>query len=279
MVSNWIILTVVAGISSVLFNALNRGTLKDGHDSTVYAWLFELVRFIFFTLLIPLDHFLICGPRTTITLVSLGFTELVGVYLYMKMHSHSELSVSSILSRFRVLLVPIFAFIFLGERLTLFQYLGVGTIFAGCLVVLGMKHIRGTKGIWYAIGFVLVNTISNILIKSASDVASTTIISTAFSFPAAILIPVIMKSSITRIRFTAAHIFKSVLIASIFNIVTMYALVKAYALASAGQVNSVFQGITAISVVVGVLLFNERDHILLKVIGAALTTIGIILLV
>lgn len=279
MISNWLVLTIVAGISSVLFNTMNRGTLKKGHDSTVYAWLFELIRFIFFALLIPFDHFLICGTHTTILLISLGFTELIGTYLYMKMHSHTELSISSILSRFRVLLVPLFAFIFLGERLTLIQYIGVGAIFSGCLVVVGMKHIRGTKGIWYALGFVVVNTISNILIKSATEVASTSIVTAAFSFPAAILIPVLMKSSLSRIRFTTGPILKSTLLASVFNIITMYTLVKAYSLASAGQVNSVFQGITALTVVIGIFFFNERDHKLLKIIGAILTTVGILLLI
>lgn len=279
MFNNWLVLAVIAGISSVLFNVMNRGTLKDGHDSTVYAWLFELIRFIFFASLIPFDHFLLCGPRTTIILISLGFSELIGVYLYMKMHAHTELSISSIISRFRILLVPLFAFIFLGERLSMIQYVGITTIFAGCLVIVGMKDIRGTKGVWYALGFVLVNAISNVLIKAASGVASTAIVTAAFSLPAAILIPIIMKSSISRIRLTTTPMLKATLLASAFNILTMYTLVKAYAMVSAGQVNSVFQGVTALAVVVGILFFNERDHKLLKLLGATLTTIGIILLV
>jgi drug/metabolite transporter (DMT)-like permease len=279
MVNNWLVLTAIAGISSVLFNTMNRGTLKQGHDSTVYAWLFELIRFVFFILLIPFDHFLLCGTRTTIILISVGFTELLGTYLYMKMHAHTELSVSSIFSRLRVLLVPAFAFLFLGERLTFLQYVGIVAIFSGCLTVVGMKHIRGTKGIWYALGFVLINTISNILLKSASSVASISIVTAAFSFPAAVLIPLLMKSSLARIRFTTGPILKSTLLASIFNIITMYTIVKAYTLASVGQVNSVFQGITALAVVVGIIIFNERDHKLLKVMGAILTTVGIILLV
>jgi drug/metabolite transporter (DMT)-like permease len=279
MVSNWLFLAIIAGISSVLFNTLNRGTLKAGHDSTVYAWLFELIRFLFFALLIPFDHFLVCGPRTTLILISLGFSELVGVYLYMKMHASAELSISSILSRLRVLLIPFFAFIFLGERLSMAQYLGIVTIFVGCMTILGMKHVRSAKGIWYALGFVIVNTISTLLLKSASTIASTSIVTAAFSFPAAVLIPVIMRDSLTRIRFTTGPILKSTLLAAGFNIITMYTLVKAYALASAGQVNSVFQGVTALAVVVGILFFHEHDHKLLKILGAILTTIGIILLV
>lgn len=276
---SWLLLTVVSGISSVIFNTLNRGTPKDGHDSTVYSWLFETIRFLFFFALIPFDSFLICSWHSTVILITLGFSELAGIYLYMKMHSHTELSVSSILSRLRVILVPIVAFIFLGERLTWLQYLGVTTIFAGCLVVAGMKHIRDTKGIWYALGFVVVNSVSNVILKSASGLASTSIVTAAFSFPSVILIPVIMKSARIRIRLSTRPIFKSTLFASIFNIITMYTLVLAYKSATVGQVNSVFQGVTTLAVVVGIFFFNERDHKWLKLVGAVLTTIGILLLV
>ncbi len=279
MQHSWLILAIISGISSVIFNTLNRGTLKNGHDSTVYSWLFETIRFLFFFALIPFDSFLICSWGSTAILILLGFSELAGVYLYMKMHAATELSVSSILSRLRVILVPIIAFIFIGERLTLLQYVGVTTIFAGCLVVAGMKHIRGTKGIWYALGFVIVNSVSNVILKSASGIASTSIVTAAFSFPSVVLIPVIMKSARVRIRFTFRPILKSTLLASLFNVITMYTMVLAYKLATAGQVNSVFQGVTSLSVIVGIFFLNERDHKWLKLVGAALTTVGILLLV
>ena len=279
MQENWLLFTIIAGVSSVAFNTYNRGTLKAGHDSTVYAWLFELIRCIFFALLIPFGYYLVATPKNILTLILLGLSELVGVYLYMKMHAVTELSVSSIISRFRVISLPIFAFIFLGERLSMLQYVGIMTIFTGCLVVAGMKHVRGTKGIWYALGFVLVNSLSTVLMKSASSTASIAIVNTAFSLPAAVLIPVIMKNSLSRIHLTVKPILKSTLFASAFNILTMYCLVRAYQLASASQVNSVFQGVTSLAVVVGIMLFNEHDHKLLKVIGALLTTLGIILLV
>lgn len=219
-------------------------------------------------------------PKNIFTLVILGLSELVGVYLYMKMHAVTELSVSSIISRFRVISLPIFAFIFLGERLSMSSIRRhLMTIFTGCLVVVGMKHVRGTKGIWYALGFVLVNSLSTVLMKSASSTASIAIVNTAFPLPAAVLIPVIMKNSLSRIHLTVKPILKSTLFASAFNILTMYCLVRAYQLASASQVNSVFQGVTSLAVVVGIMLFNEHDHKLLKVIGALLTTLGIILLV
>lgn len=54
---------------------------------------------------------------------------------------------------------------------------------------------------------------------------------------------------------------------------------RAYQLAAAGQVNSIFQGVTALTVIIGIIFFNERNHKRLKIVGAILTTVGIILLV
>lgn len=279
MQANWLVLTVISGLSSVVFNTLNRDTLKNGHDSTVYSWLFEVIRFLFFAALIPFDYYLVCSSKNTFLLIALGFSELIAIYLYMKMHASAELSVSSVLSRLRVVLVPMFAFIFLGERLSSLQYLGVTAIFIGCLVVAGMKHLRGTKGVWYAIGFVLVNTISTVILKYVSNIASVPIVSAAFSFPAAVLIPIIMQSARSRIQLNLKLIFQPTLLAAIFNILTMYTLIMAYQSAPVGQVNTLFQAVTSLAVVAGIFILNERDHKWLKLLGAALTTIGVILLV
>jgi len=114
--------------------------------------------------------------------------------------------------------------------------------------------------------------------KQATNIASTAIVNTTFSLPAALLIPIIMKSSRLRLP-TARIIFRPTLIASAFNIVTMYSLVTAYRLAPVSQVNTTFQGVSALSVLVGIIALRERKYIPLKLVGAALTTIGIMLLV
>lgn len=278
MLSNWLFFVVVAGLSSIVFNFFNRSILTRHPDSTIYAWLFEVIRLVFFLLLIPFDYRFSFTPFSLLVLLALGLSELFGVYLYMKMHAHTELSISSILSLLRVILVPLFAFIFLGERLTTLQYLGTSIIFAGCLVVSVNGEIRHSRGIKYAYGFVLINTLSNVLLKLATIYASTPIVSAAFSLPAAILIPVLMHRTNARLP-TLKNIWRPTFIATFFNILTMYAIVSAYQLAPAGQVNSVFQGITVFAVLIGIIFLNERKHLALKLFGAALTSIGILLLV
>lgn len=278
MPETWLLFAALGALGSIIFNYFNRYVLRSGADSTVYAWLFELIRSIFFLAAIPFGSFVIHSWSTYLLLLALGLTELLGVYLYMKMHAHTELSVSVTIQRLKVILVPLAAFFFLAERLTSTQYLGIIIIFLGCLAVAGSGNIRKTKGLWYTLGFVFVNTASNLLLKASTSHASTAIVTAAFSLPAAALIPFLMKSTKLRLP-TAKNILKPTLLASAFNILTMYGVVSAYRLAPAGLVSGTFQGISTLSVLVGIVFLNERKHIPLKLTGAALTTIGIILLV
>lgn len=59
----------------------------------------------------------------------------------------------------------------------------------------------------------------------------------------------------------------------------MFALVSALKLANASQVTGVFQGVTMLAVVIGIFVLDERDHKIRKLIAAAITTVGIMLLV
>lgn len=274
----WLTLTLVSGAASLVFNYFNRRTLGRGGDSTVYAWFFELCRLLFFLALIPFDYHLVINFNNLAILAALGLSELVGVYYYMKMHAHAELSISSILSRLRVILVPIAAFLFLGERLAPTQYLGIAIIFTGCLAVSVNGQVRGTKGLSYALAFIVANTFSNIFLKQATSFASTPIVTATFSLFPALLIPLLMQNVRTRLP-TLRPMLRPILAAAFFNIITMYGLVSAYRLAPAGQVNSVFQGTTIFAVIIGIVFLREKNNIPLKLTGALLTTLGIILLV
>src|SRR5258706_14092872 len=96
---NWILLAILAGIASNIFNFLSRYVLKDQDDPTVYAWFFETIRFVAFALIAIVDWKLILSLRSVILFILLGLTEWISVYWLMKLHKHSHLSISEILSR------------------------------------------------------------------------------------------------------------------------------------------------------------------------------------
>ncbi len=279
MLQNWLFLIVISGLASNGFNTVLRHTLKNGQDSTAYAWWFEILRTIFFLLLLPWDYHYIHSYPNIFWLLTLGISEVVAVYAYMRMHGTTELSVSSIITRLRSIWIAILAFAFLGERLDMWQYLGVFTIVLGTLVVREPGKVKLDKSLKIALIFTLASAISTIIIKHATTYASTAVISIAFSLPSVVLLPLLMKNPISRINSIYSTTIKSNLLASLFNNITMFTMIAALKLANASQVAGVFQGVTMLAVVIGIFILNERDHKLKKLIAAAITTVGIILLV
>lgn len=279
MLNNWLLLVVISGLSSNFFNTILRRTLRDGRDSTAFGWWFELLRLIFFTLFLFWDYSLVVSPSNLFWLLVLGLCEVVAVYSYMRMHSLTELSVSSIITRMRSIWVTVLAFVMLGERLSPEQYIGVITVILGTLVVQSSYKFRFDKAMKIAIIFTFASAFSTIIMKHATTYASVSVINVAFSLPAVLLLPIMMKHPLSRLKATLPVTLKSNLAASLFNNITMFALVFALKLTNASQVTGVFQGVTMLAVVIGIFVLDEHDHKIRKLIAAAITTVGIMLLV
>ena len=117
LLNNWIFLAAIAGLASNAFAFTSRYLLKDNEDSTAYTWFYEVTRFFVFATIAIFDWKLIITPFSIVIFLLLGLTEWIAGYWYMKMHEHSHLSISSILSRTRLIWVPILAYFILHQRL------------------------------------------------------------------------------------------------------------------------------------------------------------------
>ncbi len=87
-------MALTAGLASNLVNFLFRYLLKDGDDSTAYAWFHEFFRLVFFILVSIFSFQMTTDFRGVMTLVGLGIVELITIYLLMRMHAYSQLSIS-----------------------------------------------------------------------------------------------------------------------------------------------------------------------------------------
>src|SRR5579872_6293473 len=92
----WLILAVITGLLSNLYNFINRYLLRDSDDSTVYAWYTELVRFVVFGLFAIFTWKLLLNTQVLLAIIFVGLTEFIGGYFYMKMHRYAHLSISTI---------------------------------------------------------------------------------------------------------------------------------------------------------------------------------------
>lgn len=273
---SWLILSIFAGLASNGFNITNRTALKGKGDSTAYAWWFEFVRSLFFLIVIlqkPLGN-LTLQTIGMLTVVSL--TEFFSVYYFMKMHAYTELSISSIISRLRVVWSPLIALLLLGEHLTFVEYLGITAIFLGVSIVTSPKEIKKDKGVKIALIFSFSSALLSTILKLAGGFASSEMIIFSQGVIPLIFMPFLMKNGIERIVSSGYSKFFQIILAGGFNIISSYLLVEALRVADASKVVGLYQAMTIFSVIYGIIILKETDKILLKVIGMIIVLTGVI---
>lgn len=276
---NWFLLSTLAGLASNGFNITNRTALKDNGDATAYGWWFELVRTTFFlgVLLftsIPQLTFTMLWPLTLV-----GLSELFSVYVFMKMHAYTHLSISSVISRLRVIWSPLIAWFLVSERLTIPEYFGIVAIFLGIAIVTSPKEIKQDKGIKIALVFSFSSALLSTVMKQASSVASTEFIIIAQGIIPLIVLPFLMKRGLSRIMLSVGNNLSKILLAGGFNIASSYLLVEALHLTEASKAVGLYQAMTLFSVFYGIFILNERDKLVRKIIGSIIVIIGVILTV
>ncbi len=276
---NWLFLVVLAGISAAIFNSLLRAELRSGRDPTAYAWWYELIRLSFFGLLIPFFPYFDFSWVHLGLLGVLGLVEFGAVYVYMKMHGSTELSLSTIIMQLRNVYVPIFAFFIFGEILTPTEWLGIVLVIVGAVIVARPRSLTVDRSLWFALIASLMTALSSIMVKVTSNFASFPVIIVAFSLPSVLFMPLLMQNALPRLRAASRYLVSSNFAASSANIVTMYALVNALRLGPAATTTGIFQGVSMLAVASGVIFLGERDHKMEKLLAAVVTTVGILLLV
>lgn len=278
MIPNWVILAGLGGIFSNLFNFISRYVLKDEDEATSWAWLYETIRVPLFLLLALFDFRLKTDPKSLILLFFLGLTEFISVYLYMKMHAFSHLSISTIISRTRLIWIPLIAFLFLGETLRPLEYLGILVLFIGVSVTVTPQKFLVDKGAIYANLAAIVIAINVVLLKLGADIASPSVLLFFYSLPSVILFPIFMKNAKERLIENSKKNFIPKLIGVLASMGAGYFLVVALKMGDVSKVNAIYQGMMVTSVLAGIIILKEREDILKKTIGTFLTIIGVILL-
>lgn len=278
LLSTWIILSVFAGIASNAFNFISRYLLKDQEDATAYAWFFEVIRVIFFAIIAIVDWKLIITLQSIIIFVLLGLTEWIAVYWYMKMHEHTHLSISSILSRTRLIWVPVIAFILVHENLKLSEYFGIAILFVGLSLVVSPKKLFVDKGALYANLSAFMIALNIVLTKMALPYGSNSIINAAIAFIPALFFPLTMHNA----KYRMIKIFKNNLLLKLLalgvNIISVYLFTAALRFGDSGKITAVYQGMLVTSILAGIIFLKEREDIGKKLIGTVVTLVGVFLL-
>ncbi|MBI2484491.1 DMT family transporter [Candidatus Uhrbacteria bacterium] len=271
----WVLLAIAGGIGSNIFNFLTRYALRDGDDAVTFAWLFELIRGVIFAAAV------FTGPPQTVTvwggalLFVVGIIEVVCIYLYMKMHSYVHLSISAVIIRMRLIWIPILAFVLLHEALQAHEYISIFILFTGLLIAGAPHKLKHDKGVQYAYIFSFFGALLAVTMKMASDLFSPSMIIFAMSLPSIVVLPLLLKQPWGKIRGLANERLAAKIGVALINAGSFYLYAVALRWGSVSIVQAIYQSMMIFSIILGIVLLREREDILRKLIGTAITLAGI----
>ena len=276
---DWFLLALLAGTASNIFNVVNRSTLKEKGDSTLFSWLFEVLRLCIFICAFLINPIFPQELSTYGWLIALGLNETASVYFFMKSHRHTKLSLSTFLIKLQLIWTPLLAYILIQERLNNADYLGIGIILLGIFVGVYSPKMKADKGIIVTFISSFLISLNAVYTKAAAGDASTPFILIMMSLPSVFFFPFLMKQFRVRIQDMSIHFVKSNAVGVLFNVVAMSLAVGAIRLGSTSKVTAVYQGMMIISILYGIVVLKEKDRIIQKLVGTAITVFGLTLLV
>lgn len=278
MLEPWIVIAFISGLLSNTSNYLHRFLLKDDRDPALYTWFLEVMRLLVAVIFLFFNFHIVFSMQTLWLLLTLGAFEGISIYVYMKQHAFTKLSISTIISRTRLIWTALFAFIFLGEKFSLMTYAGIGVLFLGLSVGTSPHKIKADPGMKYAYLSAMMISIANILMKSATAFASAPIIVAAMAIPTIISYPLILKNSKKRIKAFLHEKLLHKTLAALANVLALFFLLWALSLGPVAIVNAIYQGTMIFAILAGILFLNEREDIAKKLIGTAIALVGVMLL-
>lgn len=276
----WFSLALISGLASAIDKVLNRHALKNRNNALAYSVIYLFLTATFtlpfvFPLKIDLTQrlFLLILAQSGIWAVAsvLGFAA----------HKSTDVSLSSIISRARILwLIPL-GFLFLDERLSLYSILGVMLIFFGLAMLFYKGNIHKHKGVHLVLissVFAAFGSVTNaILVREYLNPAQVTF-TTMFGQAVVLLIVLILRGkSLEKIKDVLSHSWLITLIATMLEAFAYITLSSAYKIGLASSVTAVYMAVSIVVVWFGILFLKERNSLKSKIISSILVTLGVIL--
>lgn len=278
---HWLIfgaLNVIGFSVAAIFQRL--AMKKEGSDPVSSTIIFELLLAAVTGVVSMFAGFTLPPQKIWLALLAIGALYGYGGLFFFKAIKTIEASEMTILGSFGTLVTVMLSYIFLNERLSPAQLLGLFLILSAVVIVNYTRHkFRLSTGAWYAL-------------LGAACFGSAVIIDTYILkfYPAtsymptgAFLIAVILMVSFPRSAKTIVRDIKKVDInLIIYSVLYAFAGLMFYLPLQAGTYVSQMSAIGRVSIILTVILsavfLKERSHIGKKIIGAILTTIGIFLI-
>jgi len=278
MFEKWLIFVLLGGFANIGYSFISRKSLKDSDDALLYSCWFSILRTIPLIPILFIDYQFLPSFKNIFFLILLGLINTVNIFLFMRMHSRTELSISTIVLRLRTIWVPLLAFVFLGERLIANEYLGIVFLFMAAILIASPKRLIFDKSVNTVFIFSINTSIVTIILKQLAPNNSPTVTALAMSLIPALILPFVVNGNGKNIFHNWRSKLRSRLGIALFSLISLYSFIFALKFGEVSKVNALFQSMSMLTVIIGIVVLKERKLLAKKLIGTALAVIGVLLL-
>ena len=278
----WFWLSLTAGIASASEKLLNRIALKDKSNVLAYSFLYiSAISLISFKFSLPVTNIQFKVDLLILVIIQAVFWSL-GTLFSFAAQTNTDVSLSMIISRSRMLwMVPLGIYI-LGEQPSTVSFSGMLIIFLGLLLLFYKTEFHKHKGVHFmTLGSIFVafgSTINALLVRNYLTPPQTTFITMFSQSLIFLILLLIRKNSVEKLKSTLTTTWYIIITAASIETFAFFGLNKAFQLGNASIATAVYLAMTITTVWGGIIFLKERDNIPRKIISSALVTIGIIVI-
>lgn len=265
---------------TVGFNIISRISLSQTKHEYAYTILWQVFCALLVPFFLPFDRFSISASPHVLLLfaLSVALWALVDAFLFSSF-KYEEASVLSAIFPLNYIFTFAVSVIFFHSAINPTIVIGFLIIMAASLLI-GLRYmrVRPSKGIIFAL---LYSFFQGVALGFNSEVVKSFSIPpymfAAFLFPAIANLFIFLRPKVAELRHELRVQWKKILLNAAVMDISFFFLLKAFELGNVPQVVALSASSTLLTALAGIVILKEDSHIVLKILAAALATLGIIL--
>lgn len=266
---------------TVGFNIISRFSLSTTKYEAAYTILWQVSCGLLAPLFLPFDRLSISlNPHVLLLFaISIAFWALVDAFLFSAF-KYEEASFLSAILPLNFVFTFVISVVFFKTAIKAPVVIGFLIIMAASLLI-GVYHtrFRPSKGVIFAL---LCSFFTGAALGFNSEVVKSFSIPpymlASFLFPAVVNLFVFLRPKVSEMRYELKVQWKAILLNAVVMDASFFFLMKAFQLGNVPQVVALSASSTLLTALAGIVILKENQHRNLKIIAAALATLGVVLI-
>lgn len=261
------------------FNLISRVSLSTTRYQYAYTILWQLLSGFLSLLFIPFDKFSVnFNPHILLLLaISVAFWALADAFLFSA-YKYEEVSILSAIFPINYACTFVISLLFFKALIKPSIFVGFTIIMAASFLINFYKtKFRPSKGVVFAL---LSSFFTGAGLGFNSEVVKSFSIPlylfVAFIFPALVNFFIFLRPKVSEMQYELKAQWKAILLNAAVIDIALFCLLKAFQIGNVPQIVSLSATSTLLTALAGIVLLKEKKNLAIKIIAAALATLGVI---